>query len=120
MTTLFPIGDAYITIDRATGEVVGQGYHHAPEIERAVDPIPRTAFLDPRFSDISGVIWSRWSIGAPSRQVRPITYVHNPLAQTDLEPGWGVWDREFVTTQPAPGEGWEATDILAPAANPDA
>ena len=32
-----------------------------------------------------------------SRQVRPITYVHNPLAQAPLTVNWGVWGREFVT-----------------------
>lgn len=114
MTTLFPIGDAYITIDRATGDVVEEGFHPAPLIERAHNPIPRTAFLDERFADISGVIWSRVGLGNLSRQVRPITYVHNPLAQVPLRTNWGIWDREFVTT--ARGDAWESNDILAPAA----
>lgn len=113
-TTLFPIGDAYITIDRATGEVVGQGFHPAPVINRERDPIPRTAFLDERFADISGVIWSRVGLGQMSRVVRPITYVHNPLAQVPLPISWGVWDREFVTVRR--DEQWGSTDIfVAPA-----
>lgn len=111
MTTLFPIGDAYITIDRETGNVIQKGFHAAHFIQRERDPIPRTAFLDDRFANISGVIWSRIGIGNLSRQVRPITYVHNPLAQVPLPTKWGVWDREFVTTRN--GEGWEANDILA-------
>jgi hypothetical protein len=111
MTTLFPIGDAYVTIDRETGEVLEQGFHAAPVIQRERNPIPRTAFLDERFADISGVIWSRIGLGNLSRQVRPITYVHNPLARAPLPKNWGVWDREFVTTQH--GDGWEASDILA-------
>jgi hypothetical protein len=113
MTTLFPIGDAYITIDRDTGDVLEDGFHAAPVIQRQRDPIPRTAFLDERFADISGVIWSRIGIGNLSRQVRPITYVHNPLAQVALPTSWGVWDREFVTTRH--GDEWEANDILASA-----
>lgn len=112
MTTLFPIGDAFITIDRDTGDVVEEGFHAAPLIHRERDPIPRTAFLNERFADISGVIWSRVGLGNLSRQVRPITYVHNPLAQVPLPTNWGVWDREFVTTRQ--GNGWEARDILAP------
>lgn len=114
MTTLFPIGDAYVTINRMTGDVLEEGFHAAPFIQRERNPIPRTAFLDERFADISGVIWSRIGIGNLSRQVRPITYVHNPLAQTPLPLNWGVWDREFVTTRR--GDGWEANDILAQAA----
>jgi hypothetical protein len=111
MTTLFPIGDACITIHRDTGEVVEQRFHAAPFIQRERNPIPRTAFLDGRFADISGVIWSRIGLGNLSRQVRPITYVHNPLAQVPLPTNWGVWDREFVTIQH--GDGWETNDILA-------
>lgn len=114
MTTLFPIGDAYVTINRDTGDVLEEGFHAAPVIQRERNPIPRTAFLDERFADISGVIWSRIGIGNLSRQVRPITYVHNPLAQVPLTTHWGVWDREFVTTRR--GDQWEANDILAPAA----
>jgi len=111
MTTLFPIGDAYVTIDRATGAVLGEGFHPAPMIERERNPIPRTAFLDQRFADISGVIWSRVGLGQMSRAARPITYVHNPLAQIPLPARWGVWDREFITTRQ--DERWTSTDILA-------
>lgn len=116
MTTLLPIGDAYIIIDRATGATLEEGFQPAPFIQRERDQIPRTAFLDQRFADVSGVIWSRIGIGNLSRQVRPITYVHNPLARTSLPRNWGVWDREFVTAQN--NGGWETTDILA--RSPDA
>lgn len=114
MTTLFPIGDAFITIDRDTGDVLEEGFHASPLIHRERNPIPRTAFLDERFADISGVIWSRVGLGNLSRQARPISYVHNPLAQVPLPSNWGVWDREFVTTRQ--GEEWESNDILAPPA----
>lgn len=111
MTTLFPIGDAFITVNRHTGEVIEQGFHEAPIIERNRNPIPRTAFLDERFAHISGVIWSRIGVGNMSRQGRPITYVHNPLANVPLPTNWGIWDREFVTAQH--GGGWQSSDILA-------
>ena len=115
MTTLFPIGDAYVTINRETGDVLAEGLQEAPIIPRdpSRDQIPRTAFLDECFADISGVIWSRISIGNLSRQVRPISYAHNPLAQTPLPTNWGVWDREFVTTRH--GDEWQANDILVQA-----
>lgn len=111
MTTLFPIGNAYATIERDSGVVLEEGFHPAPFIWRERNPIPRTAFLDERFAGISGVVWSRIGVGNLSRQIRPITYVHNPLARTPLPANWGVWDREFVTTRR--GDGWEANDILA-------
>lgn len=116
MTTLFPIGDAFITIDRDTGDVLEEGFHTAPLIHRERNPIPRTAFLDERFADISGVIWSRVGLGNLSRQIRPITYVHNPLALAPLPANWGIWDREFVTT--LQDDGWESHDILAAAEAP--
>ncbi|UUY07691.1 hypothetical protein LRS11_17990 [Pseudomonas sp. J452] len=117
MTTLFPIGDAYFSIDRNTGDVLEEGFHSAPLIYRERSPIPRTAFLDERFANISGVIWSRIGIGNLSRQIRPITYVHNPLAQIPLPTNWGIWDREFVTSQS--GDQWEFTDILGSASSPE-
>ncbi len=111
MSSVFPIGDAYVTLDPETGDIIEHGFHAAPFIERDGDPIPRTAFLDERFADISGVLWSRIGLGNLSRQIRPLTYVHNPLAHRPLSERWGVWDREFVTRQH--GENWQTTDILA-------
>ena len=46
MTTLFPIVDAYITIDRDTSDVLEESSHAAPFINRKGIPIPRKAFLD--------------------------------------------------------------------------
>ena len=57
------------------------------------------------------MIWSRVGLGNLSRRTRPLTYVHNPLAQVPLATNWGVWDREFVITPR--GDEWEANDILA-------
>ena len=34
MTTLFPIGDAYVTIDRETGDVLAEGFQEAPLMRR--------------------------------------------------------------------------------------
>ena len=115
LSTLFPIGEAYVTIDRQTGNVVEEGFNAAPEIHREGNPVPRTAFLDERFADISGVIWSRIGLGNLSRRVRPITYVHNPMARVSLPTNWGIWDREFETTKQ--NESWQATDILARSAD---
>jgi len=112
MSSLFPIGDAYVTVDRAIGEVVDEGYHASPKIARQGPSVERSAFLNPLFKDVSGVLWSRVGLGNLSRKTCPLTYVHNPLATHPLPQHWGVWDREYVTV--IDGEDWEATDILAP------
>jgi hypothetical protein len=64
-----------------------------------------------RSTALSGVLWSRLSLGNLSRKARPLTFLHNPLAKRPLAERWGAWDREFVTTRD--GENWAATDILA-------
>lgn len=114
VSSVFPIGDAYVTLDRATGEVVGGGYEPSYQIERkgaAHGPIPRTAFLDPTFVQISAVAWSRVSIGNMSSAERPLTLVHNPLAAVPMHQRWGCWDREFVAV--GEGDDWAVSDILA-------
>lgn len=57
--------------------------------------MPRTAFLDPRFSELAGVVWSRISIGQISREQRPLSFVHNLSSARTLQEGWGCWDREW-------------------------
>jgi hypothetical protein len=111
MKSLFPIGNEYVTVNYESGEIVETGFQPAPFIERAGGQIPRTAFLDERFSHVSGVLWSRVSLGNLSRAVRPLTFVHNPLAVVPLPERWGVWDKEYVTTRQ--GDDWQAVNILA-------
>ena len=112
MSAVFPIGDEFVSIDRETGNVIGQGFHTSLEIRRQGASIPRTAFLDRQFAPVSGIIWSRIGIGNTSRDQRPLTYIHNPLATVLLPTRWGVWDREFVTTER--DDEWIAADILTP------
>ena len=111
LSAVFPIGDAFVTINRESGAVMGEGFHPSMVIERQKGVIQRTAFLDPTFAHVSGVLWSRIGIGNLRRDVRPLSFVHNPKAAVDFPQRWGVWDREFVTTQR--DDTWEATDILA-------
>jgi hypothetical protein len=111
MSTVFPIGEEFVTIDREHGGVVDRRFATSLAIERRGSAIPRTAFIDERFSHISGIIWSRISIGNMSRSVRPLTFVHNPCAVVPMPQLWGVWDREFVTKKVE--DGWEAEDIPA-------
>lgn len=98
-TSLFPAGDEFITLNRETGEVVAQGFQHEPEIVREGNPIARSAFMQPAYSMISGVLWSRIGLGNLSRQERPLTMVHNPFATNPVDHGWGPWDGEYVARE---------------------
>ncbi|MFZ1991964.1 MAG: hypothetical protein WAW96_19590 [Alphaproteobacteria bacterium] len=113
LSAVFPIGDEYVTINSETGDVTDHGFVFSPEIQRRGAAVQRTAFLDKTFSHVSGIIWSRVGIGNMSEEARPLSFVHNPLATYPMIRHWGVWNREFVTTQH--GDGWQVSDILAEA-----
>lgn len=110
LTAVFPIGPEFVRIDTQTMEIVAQGFEPSFEITRAGGAIPQTAFIDKRFEHISGLLWSRVSIGNMSRRDRPLSLIHNPLARTPMPVQWGAWDREFVTTQT--GEQWKVREVL--------
>lgn len=109
MSSLFPIGDAFVRVDRSSGAVVEEGYNYDPMIEKLGGQIPRTAFSGPDFSHVSAVLWSRIGLGNLSRDVRPLTMVHNPFADVPVEKGWGPWDKEYVASDD--GSGWAADNI---------
>jgi hypothetical protein len=111
MSCVFPIGEEFVTFDREHGGVIDRGFQDSLAIERGGSPIPRTAFVTENFSHISGIIWSQISLGNMSRSQRPLTFVHNPLAVVPMPRSWGVWDREFVTSQQE--DGWVSEDILS-------
>ena len=113
LSAVFPIGDEYVTLDRGTGRVLEQGVRLSMTISRARGDVDRTAFLDPAYSHVSGLIWSRVGIGNMSRKARPISLIHNPLAASPMPQQWGVWDREFVASLQE--DRWEVADILAAA-----
>ena len=111
MSVVFPLGGQYMTIDSASGAVMDEGFHFAPAITREGRAIPRTAFLDPLFANVSGLVWSRNGIGHLGQPDRPLTLIHNPLARQPMPQHWGVWDREFVTVPT--NDSWASSDILA-------
>lgn len=115
LSALFPIGDEYVTVNKATGEIVELGYHHSPTIEKQGDKksvqIPRTAFLEDTFKHVSGIVWSRVSIGNFDRKDRPLTLVHNPKASKKMDTGWAVWDGEWIAEKK--DDGWQASNLKA-------
>lgn len=114
LKAVFPIGDEYVRVNHENFEIVEAGFETSWTIERANGDIPRTAFLDDEYRQISGLIWSRAGIGNFNRNVRPISIIHNPVSEVRMPKGWSAWDREYVARRQE--DGWQVEDILAEAA----
>ncbi len=97
VTAVYPFGDEYVTINRETLDVVDSGYHYSENIDRSdATPIPRYAFLDEHFSRVSGLVWSRRTIGNFFFQPHDFIFVHNFAAEPEFPRGWLEWAEEDV------------------------
>jgi len=94
---VFPIGHAYLTLDKETRKVVGQGYEFQPAVSKAKGrPVETLFFIDPAHSDISAVIYSDADIGNPRPQLGDdLLVIHNPLAANPLLRGLLPCAREY-------------------------
>jgi hypothetical protein len=98
VSAVYPFGEQEFTIDRETAKVVKSDFTLSESIERKAkpeEPIPRTAFQSEEFKDISGIVWSRSSIGNFSRIHHDLTYVHNQRATRPIPRGWLRWREEY-------------------------
>ncbi len=102
LSAVLPIGDLVVTFDSETGQTVDESYDYSMEIERSSGGvIPRIGFWSDRYSQISGLIWSRRSIGNFLIQVRDLTFIHNTRAHRRVEPHWTGWAEEYGYSQTA-------------------
>jgi hypothetical protein len=98
VSAVYPFGEQEFTIDRKTAQVVKSEFTLSDTIERKAkpeEPIPRTAFQGEEFKDISGIIWSRSSIGNFSTVQRDLSYIHNQRAARPIPRGWIRWREEY-------------------------
>jgi hypothetical protein len=73
----------------------------SPDIKRTgKDPIPRSTFQNELFAGISGLIWSRRSIGNFLGQPDDFIFVHNQAAARPIQREWINCVEEF---QPVAG-----------------
>jgi len=103
VSALYPFGDEQFTIDQKTLTVLARDFTFSGSIARNVkpeDPIDRNAFHGDQYRDISGVIWSRSSIGNFSTAQHDLVYVHNQRANRPIPRGWMRWREEYY---PLPG-----------------
>jgi len=98
VSAVYPFGQEQFSIDRKTMKVVGRSFTFSGEIARAAkpgEPIQRTAFQGDYFKDISGIIWSRSTIGNFSVFNHDLVYVHNQSADRPIPRGWARWREEY-------------------------
>jgi hypothetical protein len=96
VTAVYPFGEEYVAISSKTSECASLRHHYSSQIIRAgEDAIPRTAFQDQRFADISGLIWSRRSIGTFIGRADDLVFVHNQAARKPIPRRWIRWAEEF-------------------------
>jgi hypothetical protein len=101
VTAVYPFGDEHNIVDPKTLAIVDREYDFSPDIKRTgKDPIPRSAFQNELFASISGLIWSRRSIGNFLGQPDDFVYVHNQAAVRPIQREWMNWVEEF---QPVEG-----------------
>jgi hypothetical protein len=102
VTAVYPIGNQRVTFDRATGEITDSDFTVSEDISRVNgSPIPRTCFLHDHFSGVSGLIWSRITIGNFSHRSPAFSFVHNHAARPELRLArcWFPWAEEYVVEE---------------------
>lgn len=117
---VFPLGEQFASFDPETEEVVRQGRHYSPHITRGNgDTIPRDGFLTDAYAGVSGLVWSRSTIGNADRAENDLVFVHNKTAENPFPERWFAWRHEFVVETPA-GGGLDVIDLATdPAELPD-
>jgi hypothetical protein len=92
VTAVYPFGEEYFVIDPKTHKVIDHRFHHSGEIKR-VDkkPVLRGAFQHEYFAGVSGLLWSRRSIGNFLGQPDDFVFVHNQVAQKPIPRKWIRW-----------------------------
>lgn len=103
LMTVFPIGNRQITIDGRTGIVVADGHQIRYKIRRSGGAEVRTdIFLNPEYSNLSGVIYSHTSVRAypfDKKMGQDFIFIHNHLATNKLWHGFLKVGREYIATE---------------------
>lgn len=100
VTAVYPFGAEHNIVDPKALAIVDRKYDFSPDIKRTDKAaIPRTAFQNELFAGISGLIWSRRSIGNFLGQPDDFIYVHNQAAARPIEREWLNWAEEYVPVE---------------------
>lgn len=96
---VYPIGDPVVTINTKTMEIESEEYKPRYKIKKnSGADVDTNTFLDPSFSDISGVLYSKASIFDPIDHLGDdFLYIHNSIAERNMDLGWlGIGIECFV------------------------
>lgn len=100
VTAVYPFGAEHNILDPKGLAIVDRQYDFSPDINRTgKEAIPRTAFQNELFAGISGLIWSRRSIGNFLGQSDDFIFVHNQVAARPIERQWMNWVDEYVPVE---------------------
>jgi hypothetical protein len=100
VTAVYPFGDEFAILDPETAEVSCFGHTYSAEIKRARGAaVARTAFQHKNFCRISGLIWSRRSIGNFLGQADDLVFVHNQMATRPISRRWIDWAEEYFPVE---------------------
>jgi hypothetical protein len=98
LQALFAIGRPTVTVAIPTGEIIGTGFEHRPQVPKAEGAAVEAGFfLSDASSHVSGVIYSTallWNL--PNQLLTSYRLVHNPRAHAPLPSGWLTAGREHV------------------------
>ena len=123
LRAVLPFGDEYVTIDVPSGNSVGGGFHHRPEIlktKRLPDdptrtspdhppesatrlppeksPVSTTVFQDPKYDGVSAVLFSCCDeVNRPNVPGAELTLIRNPRAtKSPIPENFFCFGREYV------------------------
>ncbi|AZV78995.1 hypothetical protein EBB79_14710 [Parasedimentitalea marina] len=82
------------SLDNPTSATIGVNCKHIPKVGGR--SVPRSAFLSPEYSDVSGIIWSSDWIGRFSDKKQSFTYIPNSTASLSLPAKWAKWASEYM------------------------
>jgi hypothetical protein len=111
LSAVFPIGKERITLDTKTGKVLGVDHEYRGQILRANGAeIPLTAFLDPEYARISGIICDSARVtGWHQQGNQRFVSLNNPTATASLSLGFFGLGTEYYSERN--GDGFTLTKI---------
>jgi hypothetical protein len=100
VTAVYPFGEEYAVIDPETAAISSFCHTYSAEIKRASGAtVARTAFQHNSFCGISGLIWSRRSVGNFLGQPDDLVFVHNQMATRPIQRQWIDWAEEYYPVE---------------------
>ncbi len=98
MCVLYPLGDQYVTFFKDSA-ATDSGYHRRTEIEKASGAkVPIGMFADEQHNHLSGVIWSKTTLGNFFFRENDLTFYPNGTPISALRPGWLDWGGEWSSS----------------------